>query len=459
MLVELNPTFKLEHDRQCMCQWDLNQRLIIENIAPGTQVHFNGIPSTPYVEDGTIYADVPNEVLQESGVVKVYAYVYDKAEGYTKVSFDLGVAKRDKPEDYDANIKFGDILNEINGEVVPGGISEKLDYLKQCLNTLYQSPPIKLMREVYGENKTLKELCEYVREQEDSVYKNVTAKFLKYEIGNTRTGFITDRLGNDESITYPNGERLDSYMGIYVSPKIDVFPESTLTYDTEISTITAGTKYGSPYTDFSSLNLIDFRSINFGKDDIESLINNNSSYGFRAVGNMFPGVYLPKCSNLAVGTLICNRFSASDCYIKNGIHLGKYVAKCYPEWLFAYTTIDDVSAQPKTPVYCDKDFYVNGTLYLEKLNIDVDILIELFDNLAYVREGWKEPTLSIGDDNMFGINLYLDVKIQNNAQLSSIFSDIKNDGDLLGRKEEICAIDKGVFIILEAMLLKGWVVQ
>lgn len=317
-------------------------------------------------------------------------------------------------------------------------------------------------------------MCEYVSEQEDSVYKNVTSNFLKYEIGNKRTGFITDKLSRDESIVYPNGETITGSTCYYICPKIHVFPESSFTYAPHISMISVGTKVETPFTDFARVGFIDFRGINFGRDDIESLINNNSSYGFRAVANMFDGVYLPKCSRLDVGTLVCARFTASDCYIRNGIHLGKYVAQCYYEWIFSYTTIDDVSAQPETPVYCDKDFYVNGTLYLDKLNIPLDCIFGIMENASYQNASHQMgtasyqnevgtwPVLSIGAFNADKLVAYFDEIITDEAreQMRAISEKVGN-GEITPEDaiNEIKQINYNLGVYFEFENVKRWVLQ
>ena len=92
---------RLETGREYAWQWDLDLRLILEGVDPGTEVYFApaGASEAPvleaYADAGQIYADVPNNILQKAGDVSVYVY-----DGQTKYSSYFRVLGRTKPADY-----------------------------------------------------------------------------------------------------------------------------------------------------------------------------------------------------------------------------------------------------------------------------------------------------------------------------------------------------------------------
>lgn len=96
--------------RYCLYQWDLNQRLIIEEDVPvGTQVHFaaSAFPEdadAPVVEsyeaDGTLYANIPNKYLQRAGRITAYVYPEVANDRHTAYALALTVKPRKKPADY-----------------------------------------------------------------------------------------------------------------------------------------------------------------------------------------------------------------------------------------------------------------------------------------------------------------------------------------------------------------------
>ena len=103
--------FKLEFDREHLWQWDLKQRLILTNEDVGTQVHFsspfietNGAPPVyTYLENDTLYADIPDEFLQMHGYFLAYVYTCsdsERGEAHTKKQISVEVKERERPSDY-----------------------------------------------------------------------------------------------------------------------------------------------------------------------------------------------------------------------------------------------------------------------------------------------------------------------------------------------------------------------
>lgn len=99
---------KLEGDKLSLYQWDLNQRVILSNIAAGIEVHFSDIYNTQddclvvkaYEENGFVYANIPNILLQKSGIIVAYLYVNHGNKAWTEHRAEILVLARSKPADY-----------------------------------------------------------------------------------------------------------------------------------------------------------------------------------------------------------------------------------------------------------------------------------------------------------------------------------------------------------------------
>lgn len=93
--------FKIENNRLSFYQWDLNQRLIVEDDSI-TEVHFCNktgdcsLVCEVYEEDDKRLVDVPNILLQDNWTIRVYAY----CKNYTKIEKKINVLPRSKPADY-----------------------------------------------------------------------------------------------------------------------------------------------------------------------------------------------------------------------------------------------------------------------------------------------------------------------------------------------------------------------
>lgn len=107
--------FKLYGDRESLWQWDLNQKLIVED-ATCNEVHFcNGVDECSlvclvYELDGQRVVDIPNIILQgnpkankfeECFTIYVFTHIKeDESCRYTEYREALKVKKRSKPADY-----------------------------------------------------------------------------------------------------------------------------------------------------------------------------------------------------------------------------------------------------------------------------------------------------------------------------------------------------------------------
>lgn len=94
--------FKLYDGRNELFQWDLNRKLIVEDKTIA-QVHFCNKTSDcslvveTYEQDGLLFADIPNILLQSDWTIRAYAYCGDH---YTKVEELFKVHPRTMPSDY-----------------------------------------------------------------------------------------------------------------------------------------------------------------------------------------------------------------------------------------------------------------------------------------------------------------------------------------------------------------------
>lgn len=99
----MNPKIMLErkYERTFLYQWDINMRLEMEGIPAGTQVDYrDDLAVKTYEEDGAIFADIPNILLQQPGELTVYVYLFDGERGYTLLKERYYIAAREKPADY-----------------------------------------------------------------------------------------------------------------------------------------------------------------------------------------------------------------------------------------------------------------------------------------------------------------------------------------------------------------------
>lgn len=96
---------QLDDRNNILYQWDTGQRVYLIGVEAGCLVDFVRSGEEPlcveaYVEDGNIFADIPNILLQKSGYIGVLVYVTSESGGETVIKTDLRVAPRPKPSDY-----------------------------------------------------------------------------------------------------------------------------------------------------------------------------------------------------------------------------------------------------------------------------------------------------------------------------------------------------------------------
>lgn len=100
---------RIEGNKPALYQWDLNMRVILTNVPAGTEVHYsnvnynmdeNCITAVSYSENGCVYADIPNKLLQINGIILVYIYIQDEDKAWTEFKTEIVVLPRKKPANY-----------------------------------------------------------------------------------------------------------------------------------------------------------------------------------------------------------------------------------------------------------------------------------------------------------------------------------------------------------------------
>jgi hypothetical protein len=113
---------RIEDDKSALYQWDLNRRVELLNIKPGTEVHFtdehekvNCPVVISYEENGKIFANIPNIFLQRNGIITAYVYIHEDNKAFTEYHIEILVLSRPKPADYvytETEVKTWDALDE-----------------------------------------------------------------------------------------------------------------------------------------------------------------------------------------------------------------------------------------------------------------------------------------------------------------------------------------------------------
>lgn len=105
----------LEGNRVALYQWDLNQRLVLSGVKENTEVHFYVVNDNKdesykrktYKDGQSVYANIPNLLLQKSGTINVCIYLKEGDKASTRQDAAIIVLPRDKPSDYEYDEEEG----------------------------------------------------------------------------------------------------------------------------------------------------------------------------------------------------------------------------------------------------------------------------------------------------------------------------------------------------------------
>lgn len=98
----------IEGNKSALYQWDINQRLILTDVGPGMKIYYSHVGDAKdeclvlltYKENGIVYSNIPNILLQQKGIIAVYVCVQEENKEYTKHNAEILVLPREKPIDY-----------------------------------------------------------------------------------------------------------------------------------------------------------------------------------------------------------------------------------------------------------------------------------------------------------------------------------------------------------------------
>lgn len=134
--------FKIADGRECLYQWDLDRRVIVDDPSI-TEVHFCNrtddcsLVVRTYLAD-KLYADIPNVLLQSNFDIRVFGYD-GKATLHEKT---FKVKARTKPSDYtyvETEIKSYEYLENKIREIEERGWSEEI-VERSVTEYMYQNP-------------------------------------------------------------------------------------------------------------------------------------------------------------------------------------------------------------------------------------------------------------------------------------------------------------------------------
>lgn len=96
---------KLDSLNPYLYQWDRGQRVILDGAAPDTILYFGhcedeGIQRIPYSENGKIYADVPDILLQKAVHIHVSVRIETGEKATTVMRTTIRIIRQEKPADY-----------------------------------------------------------------------------------------------------------------------------------------------------------------------------------------------------------------------------------------------------------------------------------------------------------------------------------------------------------------------
>ena len=149
--------FKIYDGREHFWQWDLNQKLIVEDPTIN-DVHFSNradedsLPVEVYEENGLRVANVPNIFLQEDLKIKAYAYSVD----HTKHEDWFYVTTKSKPADYvytETEVKdYNSLLDKISEKVDKNDVLTEVDVDEVYNdNQFYNANAVNSVLNLYGE--------------------------------------------------------------------------------------------------------------------------------------------------------------------------------------------------------------------------------------------------------------------------------------------------------------------
>ena len=206
--------FKIFDGRDSFYQWDLDRRLIVDSPTI-KEVHFCNrtgdcsLVCETYAENGVMYADVPNILLQTAW--RIRAYAYDGNATLHEESYD--VIPRTKPADYVYTetevLNFNLLLERINE--VDANIEEIVE------DYLHENPPTADLSNYYNIQETDNKFA--LKDEVPIIVGLATEEYVDEKVGAIKvpevdlTGLATEQYVNDaiSAIEIPDADMSDYY--------------------------------------------------------------------------------------------------------------------------------------------------------------------------------------------------------------------------------------------------------
>lgn len=119
-------------DNTSLFQWDYGQKLAISGLRnpENIQVHFARTGKAEIrigtISENAVVVDIPDTLLQKSGMIKAYIYLSDSESGETIKIINLNVREREQPTDY-TSPDYVDVVADINAKlnrIIETGIAQ-----------------------------------------------------------------------------------------------------------------------------------------------------------------------------------------------------------------------------------------------------------------------------------------------------------------------------------------------
>lgn len=194
----------LHENKETLYQWEVNQKLIVENELV-KEVHFSNAttPKALVVEVVEGMAEIPNILLQSNFDIKAFGYCGQSV----RESYVINVIARAKPEDYvytETEVKSYEALEERVTALEEGGSVDLTDYVKNTdYATKYTGGTVKVDYD-YGITIIDGTLREVVAQNADidsrNGYKSITPANLEYAVKSVGDGYYATEAEVEEAL-------------------------------------------------------------------------------------------------------------------------------------------------------------------------------------------------------------------------------------------------------------------
>ena len=201
--------FRIYDGREHFWQWDLNQKLIVEDPTIN-EVHFSNradkdsLPVEVYEENGLRVANVPNIFLQEDLKIKAYGYSVD----HTKHEAWFYVTAKSKPADYvytETEVKdYNSLLDKISKKVDKSDILTVIDTDEVYTdNQFYNANAVNSVLDLLVDKNNILTEINY-NASADKIYNAIVINSITQQINETfaTKAYVNEVIGGIENGSY-----------------------------------------------------------------------------------------------------------------------------------------------------------------------------------------------------------------------------------------------------------------